>query len=129
MTLTGRGRAYLMREFDSNPYLFLMYDFFVRHLLINGRELGRQFHYIEAPHGRLSAHLPGVEGGGRQAGDCPGELVQDVVLIGGMLVIFDSVALPQEVLPSMTRERWAASRWFHERQQPEPSRPRQIVFT
>jgi Rps23 Pro-64 3,4-dihydroxylase Tpa1-like proline 4-hydroxylase len=55
--------------------------------------------------------------------------VRDVAPIGGMLVVFESVALPHEVLPSTTRERWAASGWFHESQQPEPRERGWIVFT
>jgi hypothetical protein len=126
----GGGRAYLTKEFDSDPYLFLTSDFFVRHLLISDRELGRRFRYVEPPHGRLMlpAHLlPGVVVG--EEDDRPGELVRDVAPIGGTLVVFDSVALPHEVLPSTTRERWAASGWFHESQQPEPRGPGRIVFT
>ena len=127
---SGGGRAYLTKEFDSDPYLFLTSDFFVRHLLISDRELGRRFRYVEPPHGRLMlpAHLlPGVVVG--EEDDRPGELVRDVAPIGGTLVVFDSVALPHEVLPSTTRERWAASGWFHESQQPEPRGPGRIVFT
>ena len=49
------------------------------------------------------------------------EVVVDVAPTGGTLVVFDSVALPHEVLPSRGRERWAVSGWFHEDQQ-EPHR-------
>lgn len=45
--------------------------------------------------------------------------VKDVPPLGGTLVLFDSVALPHEVLPTVGRERFACSGWFHEDQQPE----------
>ena len=46
----------------------------------------------------------------------------DVDPYGGTLVLFDSVTLPHEVLPTTNnRERWACSGWYHEDQQPPPS--------
>ena len=33
---------------------------------------------------------------------------------GGTLVLFDSVSLPHEVMPTVGRERFALSGWFHE---------------
>jgi hypothetical protein len=121
-TTTRNGkRVYLTKEFESDPYLFLTSDFFVRNLLIRDRELGKRFRYIEPPHGRLSSNLIGVGNGE--------ERVLDVAPTGGTLVVFDSVALPHEVLPSLTRERWAASGWFHERQQPAPDGSSRIIFS
>ncbi len=119
---TRRRRVYLTKEFDSDPYLFLTSDFFVRNLLIRDHDLGKRFRYIEQPHGRLSSHLIGDHADDE-------ELVRDVAPLGGTLVVFDSVALPHEVLPSLTRERWAASGWFHERQQPVPDGLRRIIFS
>lgn len=46
-------------------------------------------------------------------------VVKDVPPLGGTLVLFDSVALPHEVLATVGRERFACSGWFHEDQQPE----------
>eukprot|EP00581_Thalassiosira_minuscula_P001770 CAMPEP_0183744044 /NCGR_PEP_ID=MMETSP0737-20130205/65529_1 /TAXON_ID=385413 /ORGANISM="Thalassiosira miniscula, Strain CCMP1093" /LENGTH=384 /DNA_ID=CAMNT_0025979679 /DNA_START=78 /DNA_END=1232 /DNA_ORIENTATION=- len=114
----GGRKAYLTKEFDSDPYLFLTSDFFVKNLLIVDHELGSRFHYLEQPKSKLTAYL----------GTDPGERVKDVAPMGGTLVAFDSVALPHEVLPTLTRERWAASGWFHERQQPEPMGARQIML-
>ena len=114
----GGRRVYLTREFESDPYLFLSSDFFVQNLLIKDHELGKRFHYLEQPKSKLTEYL-GVD---------PGERVKDVSPLGGTLVVFDSVALPHEVLPSIGRERWAASGWFHEVQQPAPTGSRQIIL-
>jgi hypothetical protein len=120
-TSTRKGkRLYLTKEFESDPYLFLTSDFFVRNLLIRDHELGKRFRYIEPPRGKLSSNLFGVGNGEERV---------DVAPMGGTLVVFDSVALPHEVLPSLTRERWAASGWFHERQQPAPDGSSRIIFS
>ena len=47
--------------------------------------------------------------------------MKDIPPLGGTLVIFDSVTLPHEVLPSIGKERWAISGWMHEDQQSIPS--------
>ena len=107
----GERKVYLTKEFDSNPILFLTSDIFVQNLLIKDRDLGKRFHYLEPPKSALTSYL----------GKDSGEEIKDVAPTGGTLVVFDSVALPHEVMPTLSRERWAASGWFHEKQQPEPS--------
>ncbi|KAL7444064.1 hypothetical protein ACHAXM_009279 [Skeletonema potamos] len=107
----GERKVYLTKEFDSDPYLFLTSDFFVQNLLIRDHDLGKRFHYLEQPKSALTSYLS----------QDPGEQIFDVSPTGGTLVVFDSVALPHEVLPTLARERWAASGWFHEKQQPEPT--------
>ena len=114
----GGRKVYLTKEFDSDPYLFLTSDFFVQNMLIQNHELGSRFHYLEQPKSKLTAYL----------GNDPGEQVTDVAPLGGTLVLFDSVTLPHEVMPTMRRERWAASGWFHERQQDEPMGSRTIIL-
>ncbi|KAL7545219.1 hypothetical protein ACHAWF_008567 [Thalassiosira exigua] len=114
----GGRKVYLTKEFDADPYLFLTSDFFVQNLLIEDHRLGGRFHYLEQTKSGITAYL----------GADPGERVRDVAPMGGTLVAFDSVTLPHEVLPTLTRERWAASGWFHERQQPEPMGSRQIML-
>ena len=114
----GGRKLYLTKEFDSEPYLFLTSDFFMQNILIQNHELGSRFHYLEQPKSKLTAYL----------GNDPGERVKDVAPLGGTLVLFDSVALPHEVMPTMTRERWAASGWFHERQQDEPMGSKTIII-
>ena len=41
--------------------------------------------------------------------------------LGGTLLLFDSVAVPHEVLETVSGERWAMAGWFHEKQQPVPA--------
>jgi Rps23 Pro-64 3,4-dihydroxylase Tpa1-like proline 4-hydroxylase len=115
--VTRRKKLYLTKEFDSDPYLFITSDFFIRNLLITDHNLGQRFRYIEPPHGKLKEYLGNI---GIGENNNPDEHVRKIAPLGGTLVVFDSVTLPHEVLPSRTRERWAASGWFHERQQPEP---------
>jgi hypothetical protein len=51
-----------------------------------------------------------------------GELaVSEVSPAGGTLVLFDSVAVPHEVLPTRRGTRWAVAGWMHEPQQPFPT--------
>ena len=44
-----------------------------------------------------------------------------VAPLGGTLLLFDSVAVPHEVLATTAGERWAMAGWFHEPQQEVPS--------
>ena len=104
----GERRIYLTKEFESDPYLFLTSDFFVRNLLIQDHDLGRRFHYLEQPKSAATAYFKADSG----------ETSKDVAPTGGTLVLFDSVTLPHEVMATKERERWASSGWFHEVQQP-----------
>ena len=110
---------YITKKFHPNPVLFLSGgDFFARKLLIDNPILAPLFHFLEPPRSAADkffarATIPSV------AED--DELANDIAPIGGTLVLFDSVSLPHEVLPSHERERWAASGWYHEDQQ-EPHR-------
>ena len=115
----SQRKVYLTKEFDSDPYLFLSSDFFIQNMLIKDHELGQRFHYLEAPKSKLTEAIKTLD---------EGERVHDVSPQGGTLVVFDSVALPHEVMPSLNRERWAASGWFHEKQQPEPIDRQQIFL-
>jgi len=57
-----------------------------------------------------------------QAGQIPaGSAPQVIAPRGGSLVLFDSVALPHEVMTTLAGERLALAGWMHERQQPFPS--------
>lgn len=46
--------------------------------------------------------------------------VVDVSPVGGTLVLFDSVAVPHEVMPTLTGQRLAMAGWFHEPSQEFP---------
>jgi hypothetical protein len=61
----------------------------------------------------------GVQGAGFS--DVGGAFHQDVLPSAGTLVLFDSVSLPHLVLPvTGSRQRIAATGWFHEDQQAQP---------
>ena len=102
----------ISRPFYANPVLFLAGgDTVARKLLIEAPADAERFHLIDAPKSAASAYLPKPGPGGPDGG----ERVRDVSPAGGTLVLFDSVALPHEVLPSVGRDRLACSGWFHER--------------
>jgi len=111
-------RLYLTRNFQADPYLFLSTDWVVQHVLIGDPKLGSRFHYVEPPKSSLTDYWDKISTVNNQ----PGEGIKDVAPTGGRLVLFDSVALPHEVLATVERERWAISGWFHEVQQAIPSR-------
>jgi len=111
--------TYISRTFHPNPILFLSGgDFFVRRLLIDNPALAARFHFIEPPRSAADKFLKAQVTPSER---WPDERAVDVPPIGGTLVMFDSVSLPHEVLPSFGRDRWAVSGWFHEDQQ-EPHR-------
>lgn len=112
-------RLYLTKNFMADPYLFLSTDWVVQHVLIHSPQLGDRFHYVETPKSLLTEFWDKQfqkEGLPRNGG----EGVLDVAPTGGTLVMFDSVALPHEVMATLERERWATSGWFHEAQQEIP---------
>jgi len=118
------GRLYLTKNFQSDPYLFLSTDWVVQHVLIGNSELGNRFHYVEPPKSLLTDYWAKLEGETNNKSGA-GERILDVPPTGGTLVMFDSVALPHQVMPTQQRERWAISGWFHEAQQDIPLRQQQ----
>ena len=52
-------------------------------------------------------------------GGPPAHIV-DVSPVGGTLVLFDSVSLPHEVMPTLKGQRMAMAGWFHEPSQEFP---------
>jgi Rps23 Pro-64 3,4-dihydroxylase Tpa1-like proline 4-hydroxylase len=113
---TGERRNLSAKPFAASPALYLSGgDFFARKLLVDSPSDARRFHLVDAPKSAASAFLPPPEYGER--GEDGGEQVLDVLPEGGTLVLFDSVSLPHEVMPTVGRERFACSGWFHEQQQ------------
>ncbi|KAG8469289.1 hypothetical protein KFE25_007807 [Diacronema lutheri] len=102
-------RTVLSRNFWARPLLYQSTELLVDQLLIDSPAAAHRFHFVEAPH---SAATEWFARNDARAGE--GEAVLDVAPAGGTLVIFDSVALPHEVLPTIGRERWACSGWLHE---------------
>ena len=86
-------------------------DFFAKQLLVEDPADQARFHLIDAPKSAASAFLPPVG----DAGEDGGERVRDIAPRAGTLVLFDSVSVPHEVLPTRGTERFACSGWFHER--------------
>ena len=84
-------------------------DFAARRLLVDDAADAARFHLVDAPKSPL------WNGGGYgPAGEDGGERIRDIPPEGGTLVLFDSVSLPHEVMPTVGRERFALSGWFHE---------------
>ena len=93
-----------------------MSDFFVQKLIEkHGPNLGSRFRYLEQARSPAAAFVPA---------HADEEQVMDVNPQGGTLVLFDSVGVPHEVMPTIDRERFACSGWFHDKQQPhDPDKP------
>mmetsp|Transcript_10509 Transcript_10509/g.12801 ORF Transcript_10509/g.12801 Transcript_10509/m.12801 type:complete len:437 (+) Transcript_10509:52-1362(+) len=117
--LENNTQFYMTNNFDPDPVLFLAGgDFFARQLIAKNPSLAPRFHFLEPPRSAADGLLKKFRGGSlihTEPND--DEILLDVPPIGGTLVLFDSVILPHEVLPSKGRERWAASGWLHEDQQ------------
>lgn len=110
------GIVYMTENFKADPYLFLSTgDWVVQHVLITNPAFGDRFHYLEPPKSKLTDFMD--TNLKANTASTVGEAILDVAPTGGTLVMFDSVALPHEVLSTLERERWAMSGWFHESQQ------------
>ena len=114
-------KVYLTANFRADPYLFLSTDWAIQHILIKNWELGDRFRYVEPPKSKLT-ELVSSQGAANNHKGIEGVL--DISPTGGTLVLFDSVALPHEVLATLERDRWAISGWFHEAQQEIPQKAR-----
>lgn len=112
---------YITPDFESHPILYLAGgETLVKKILLE-RHVADRFQFIEPPKSKLD-DLFSLGGGStattsQNRNDHDNELLADVTPVGGTLVLFDSVSLPHEVLPTKRRERWATSGWFHEDQQ------------
>jgi len=107
----GRRRDLSRANFPASPALYLAGgDFFARQLLVDDVADRSRFHLIDAPKSAASSLMPEVG----ETGEDGGERVRDVAPRGGTLVLFDSVSIPHQVLPTCGTERFACSGWFHE---------------
>ena len=110
----GTRRQLSTRPFAASPALYIAGgDLVARKLLLDSPRDAARFHLVDAPKSAASAKLGEVFPYG-DAGEDRGERVRDIAPDGGTLVLFDSVSLPHEVLPTRGRERFACSGWFHE---------------
>jgi Rps23 Pro-64 3,4-dihydroxylase Tpa1-like proline 4-hydroxylase len=114
-------RINLTPEFDSHPILYVAGSELLTRKLLLEKHWADRFQLIEPPKSKLDdlMRFSTTQDDSEQQHDST--LLADVNPIGGTLVIFDSVALPHEVMLTKQRERWATSGWFHEDQQ-EPAR-------
>ena len=114
-------QVYLTPEFDSHPILYVAGSELLTRKLLLEKHWADRFQLIEPPKSKLDDILQfaSTQVDSEQQPELP--LLADVNPIGGTLVIFDSVTLPHEVMPTKQRDRWATSGWFHEDQQ-EPAR-------
>ena len=107
----GTKRDLSAEPFAASPALYISGgDFFARKLLVDRPADAERFHLIDSPKSAASALLPPVG----ETGEDGGERVRDFSPRAGTLILFDSVAIPHEVLPTKGRERFACSGWFHE---------------
>ena len=108
----GSTRDLSRAPFAASPALYLAGgDLFARKLLVDDPRDASRFHLIDSPKSIASSLLPPPP----PEGEDGGERIRDVAPEAGTLVLFDSVSLPHEVLPTKRRERFACSGWFHER--------------
>jgi len=107
------GKRVVSRTFAANPTLYLAdggTDTIVRKTLLTEPEAARRFRRLEPLKSRLPLGPDALH---------PDEFAAvDVLPRAGTLVLFDSVTLPHEVMPTRERERFASSGWLHEAQQP-----------
>ena len=108
----GSQRDLSRRPFRASPALYLAGgDFFARRLLVDDPADASRFHLCDAPKSDVAAALlPPVPATGEDGG----ERVRDIAPEGGTLVLFDSVAVPHEVMAATRRPRLACTGWFHE---------------
>ena len=115
-------RIYITKPFKTNPIMYMAgSEKIVQHVLIQDTTVARRFRLIEPAKANFEAFLHQTKSNAQNKNNGEYELL-DVDPYGGTLVLFDSVTLPHEVLPTTNnRERWACSGWYHEDQQPPPS--------
>jgi hypothetical protein len=104
----GVRRELSARPFAASPTLFLAgsSDLFARRLgLMDSPTDAERFHLLDVPKSAASTLLA--------RGDVVGERIRTIEPEGGTLVLYDSVSLPHEVLPTRS-ERFAVNGWFHE---------------
>ena len=99
----------------------------VQHVLIQDTTVARRFRLIEPAKANFEEFFQKYNSNNNNNNNAKKNQNEEYELLdvdpyGGTLVLFDSVTLPHEVLPTTNnRERWACSGWYHEDQQPPPS--------
>lgn len=104
------AKQLLSDDFPAHPIFYVAgAEYLAQKFLL--RHDASRFRLIEPPKSKLNDWFGNilVERGGEEEVEIPP--------LAGTLVVFDSVSLPHEVLPTVSRERWACSGWMHEDQQ------------
>jgi hypothetical protein len=111
---------FITPSFHAHPTLFMAGgEFLTQKFLVHRKDYSNRFHLIESPKSIATDWLHTIVGNSNPDDEVP----VDVAPLAGTLVVFDSVTLPHQVLPSMDRARWATSGWMHEDQQQVQTHP------
>jgi Rps23 Pro-64 3,4-dihydroxylase Tpa1-like proline 4-hydroxylase len=118
-------KYYITQMFSAHPTLFVAGgEFLAQQLLVKRKDYANRFYFIEPPKSLITDWIGRIQGSqygnSRHTED---ESSMDIAPLAATLVIFDSVTLPHEVLPSLYRPRWATSGWMHEDQQSIETHP------
>ena len=120
-TTSSFPKYYISQLFSAHPTLFVAGgEFLTQQLLIQRKDYANRFYFIEPPKSLITDWIGRIRGSQRTNEN---ESTMDVAPLAATLVIFDSVTLPHEVLPSWDRPRWATSGWMHEDQQSIETHP------
>jgi hypothetical protein len=111
---------YITQSFNAHPTLFVAGGEFLAQKFLIRKDFASRFHFIDPPKSIATDLFNSMQGETSVNDD---ESAMDVAPLAGTLVVFDSVALPHQVLPSIGRARWATSGWMHEDQQQIETHP------
>jgi 2OG-Fe(II) oxygenase superfamily len=111
---------YITQSFNAHPTLFVAGGEFLARKFLVRKDFASRFHFIDPPKSLATDLFSAIQGKTSAHND---ELAIDVAPLAGTLVVFDAVALPHQVLPSIGRTRWATSGWMHEDQQKIETHP------
>ena len=110
-------KEYITKDFNANPLLYSAgSELIAQNVLVQRKDYAKRFQFLELPKSILTEAM-------NQKLHANDETAVDIPPTGGTLVVFDSVALPHEVLATIGRERWATSGWYHEDQQAVENHP------
>jgi 2OG-Fe(II) oxygenase superfamily len=118
--MTISQKYYITKAFNAHPALFIAgSELLAQKILVNRKDYANRFYFIEPPKSVASDWFSTI--GERHINADESSI--DIAPLAATLVVFDSVTLPHEVLPSLRRARWATSGWMHEDQQQVETHP------
>ena len=129
-TMTSVPKYYITQLFSAHPTLFVAGgEFLTQQLLVQRKDYAHRFYFIEPPKSLITDWIGQIRRGSSTKNishsnyHTDDESSMDIAPMAATLVLFDSVTLPHEVLPSLHRPRWATSGWMHEDQQSIETHP------